>query len=403
MSSLPVYKYCYLSISLLLLIISIVNADIISSYNTIYNESMQMITVKVTLEGGSEMAYASEYPRDFVIVVDNSLSMREIHIDKSRMEWVKDAIIQFLNSLSPYKCRVSIVTFSDDVKTIVPLTYDFEKVRKGIENVQCQGFTSNLADAVVVAIKVLKQSKINAIPIIVVLTDGGDDKSASPIEESINFARKEGIIIYVFGFGERKDINEILLKKYVKETGGYYKFSHINTLGDDLSKLAITSELLSAIGIQIMVQQSDDSIIDYNSIETMISPGVILTQKDRLEFVCPKISKKEKIEISFRSFTPKKGDVNAGNIIIKYIDKNGEMRTVKLETIAKIPGEIPLIMFYIIIGILALLSIVLLYLYLSVKGKINIIRRRVISYLEGNKNLTVTDTLIDDINSIFRR
>lgn len=379
-------------------------ADIVSSYDATYDSNLQKIKVTITIKGGTDTAYASEYPRDFVILVDNSISMKDLYREEYKINWIKSSISHLLESMFPYKCRVSIMSFSDKIKIISPLTFNFELTKKSLEALSCDGFSSNIGDAIGSATLLLKERGRDTIPIIIVLTDGGDDKSAIDIKQAVDSARREGILIYVFSFGNRGEINEVLLKESAEETGGSYSYAPLEMLSEKLGNIVSTTELLSAATIQVAILQSKDSIIDHASIETMVSPGITLTQKNELEFVCPKISQGEKIEIKFNAFTAKKGEnVSAGNAIVKFIDRNGNVSTLKINPSLKIPSPIPEEVSYAIIAFLFGLTVLLLYRYASVKSRIIELRDDIVSYLKANKDLTVTEHMIKEIDEKFGR
>jgi len=175
-----------------------VSADILSDYTTSYDSSMRKVHVKITLTGGGEGARASEYPRDFVILIDVSLSMKDMYNDKTRLEWAKNATIDFLESLYPYKSRVGVVTFSDDTTEVCPLTFNFEEVKRSVEeNILSHGFSTNYGEGIQKATHVLKGREREALPMVIILTDGGEDKGATGVEDAVDSAMKEGIVIYV--------------------------------------------------------------------------------------------------------------------------------------------------------------------------------------------------------------
>ena len=59
---------------------------------------------------------------------------------------------------------------------------------------------------------VLKGREREALPIIIILTDGSEDKGATSVEEVMDSAMKEGIMVYVVSFGDRGWIDEVMLR-----------------------------------------------------------------------------------------------------------------------------------------------------------------------------------------------
>ena len=211
------YKIAFAVLALFIVVAAMciypVSANVLSDYTTSYDESMQKVHVEVTLSGGEEGARASEYPRDFVILVDTSLSMRDVYKGKTRLEWAKNATIDFLESLHAYNSRVGVVSFSNEAKEVCPLDFNFEEVKRGIENVSCHGFSTNYGEGIQKAALVLQRRERESLPIIILLADGGEDKGTTSIEDAVDFAKKEGIVIYIVCFGDREWIDEVMLRK----------------------------------------------------------------------------------------------------------------------------------------------------------------------------------------------
>jgi len=298
------------------------SADIISDYTASYDESTQKVHAKVILTGGEEGARASEYPRDFVILMDVSLSTRDVYKDQARLEWAKNATIDFLKSLYAYKSRVGVITFSDAVMEVCPLTFNFEGVKRSIEgNVSSQGFYTNYGDGIQKATLALKGREREALPVIILLTDGGEDRGITSVEDAVDFAKKEGIMIYVVSFGDKEWIDEVMLReKVVKPTGGEYRYTNFEGLSDTLIATTKMEEFLSAINLQIVISQSEDAVLDFYSIPSrpLATSGVIVTAEDRSSFISPKLSRGEEIVIEFDAFSAKEGNITVGVVDVYY-------------------------------------------------------------------------------------
>ena len=187
------YKICLAVLALFIVLTACVypaSADILSDYTTSYDTATQKVHAKVTLTGGEEVARASEYPRDFVILMDVSLSMRDVYKDKTRLEWAKNATIDFLESLYAYKSRVGVISFSDDATEVCHLTFNFEEVKKGIETVSSRGFYTNYGAGIQKAVLALKGREREALPVIILLTDGGEEKGETSVEDAVDFAKQ---------------------------------------------------------------------------------------------------------------------------------------------------------------------------------------------------------------------
>ncbi len=317
-----------------------VSADILSDYTADYDESTQRVHAKITLTGGEEGAHASEYPGDFVILMDVSLSMRDVYKDKTGFEWAKNSTIDFLESLYAYKSRVGVISFSDDATEVCQLTFNFEEVKKGIESVSSHGFSTNYGEGIQKAVLVLKGREREALPVIILLTDGGEEKGETSVEDAVDFAKQEGIMIYVVSFGQKGAIDDVMLgEKIVKQTGGEYRYTSFEGLGNALIGVQKLDEFLSAVNLRIVISQSEDAVLDYMSIEEMIKPGVTLTKKGYFEFVSPKLTPEKKIELKFDTFTAKEGDITAGIVNAYYINEKGVEEETSVPILVKVSGK----------------------------------------------------------------
>jgi len=364
-----------------------VSADILSDYTADYDESTQRVHAKITLTGGEEGAHASEYPRDFVILMDVSLSMRDVYKDKTGFEWAKNSTIDFLESLYAYKSRVGVISFSDDATEVCQLTFNFEEVKKGIESVSSHGFSTNYGEGIQKAVLVLKGREREALPVIILLTDGGEDKGVTNVEDAVDFAKKEGIMIYVVSFGQKEKIDDVMLRdKVVKPTGGEYGYTSFEGLRDALIGVQKLDEFLSAVNLRIVISQSSDAILDLYSIPSRptATTGVIVTAKDKSSFTCAKLSENEKIEIEFDAFTAKEGDVNAGVVDVYYTDKDGSGKKLPISIKYNIPPSPSWKSYTLILGVATGVFFVLFILYFS---KLRRKEKEVESYKDAKEEL----------------
>lgn len=323
--------------------VSSVSADITGDCETNYDEVSQKLHVKVTLTGGEEGAQASEYPLDFVILIDSSLSTKDVHEGKTRLEWAKNATAAFLEALYAHNSAVGVVTFSDDATEVSPLNSNFEEVKRSLEKVSSHGFSTNYGEGVQKAAFVLKGRGRESIPIIIILTDGGEDDGVTNVEDAIDFAMKEGIIIHVVSYGDIGWIDEVMLReKVVKPSGGEYKYSDLERLSESLVETINSEEFLSAANLRIIISQCDEAVLDHLSIEEMVKPSVALTKKGYFEFVSPKLTPGQKIDLEFDSFTTKKGvNVTAGVVDVYYTGQEGRDENTSISAKYNVPPPPP--------------------------------------------------------------
>ena len=236
-----------------LLLISTINlalAGITCTAKSSFNPDKNCVLVTVSCKSKNG-AYVSEYPRDFIILIDISKSMEEAYGGKIKIEHVKESIPRdFLNNIHAYKDRVGIVAFSDDVIVATTPVSNYEKVKDSIDKLNPSGFNSNIKDAMQTAITILKFKREKSIPILILITDGGKDESTVNEELIIKELKEEGITLYVFNIGEDSNVEDFL-KRACNETGGFYRKIEPTTLGINLKEIAVSKETLSAANVKL--------------------------------------------------------------------------------------------------------------------------------------------------------
>jgi len=204
--------------------------------------------------------------RDIFIVLDTSPSMEAIDIKPSRIEIAKEKAVEFVKKR--IYDRIGIVAFGGIAFVHCPLTFDHNVAVKLLEEVQT-GITrvdgTAIGDGIAVAVKHLAKSP-SKTKVIVLLTDGANNRGTIMPEGAASLAKEIGIKIYSIGigtkgpayipyedpiFGKRlvrikDELDEGLLKKIAKETGGRYfrasskeEFSKIYSEIDKLEKTKI--------------------------------------------------------------------------------------------------------------------------------------------------------------------
>ncbi|HXK32500.1 MAG TPA: vWA domain-containing protein, partial [Dehalococcoidia bacterium] len=149
-----------------------------------------------------------------ILVVDTSGSMEGAPLDAA-----KQAARQFVARLGPND-RASLVAFSDEVRTVVPLTADAAALTAGIDGLTATGATS-LYEAVQAAAFIARTSGTPR-QAVVFLSDGENDTTTSEATEagSLDIARANGVPVFAIGFGEAADTG--YLQRLSAETRGQF-------------------------------------------------------------------------------------------------------------------------------------------------------------------------------------
>jgi Mg-chelatase subunit ChlD len=137
---------------------------------------------------------------DILLVIDRSTSM-----STGGLSAAQDAARAFIEMLDVRYHRVGLASFSDDASIDVPLTTNVPVVIDGLGRLVANGQT-NLAAAVSRAQdNLVAFGRQQALPVIVLLTDGRLDPSAADPRPTALDARNAGTQIYTIGLGSNVD------------------------------------------------------------------------------------------------------------------------------------------------------------------------------------------------------
>jgi Ca-activated chloride channel homolog len=165
-----------------------------------------------------------------VLVMDVSGSMKAVDVEPTRLDAAKDSALTLVDNL-PAKFQVALISFSNNVRTIVPPTTDRELIKQGLETLLADRGTA-MGDAIVQAVDLAApveapdglapQATPGARPtpapanrdqdkpaIIVLLSDGANSTgTADPIEAAYE-AQGRGIPIYTIALGTQSGVVEV--------------------------------------------------------------------------------------------------------------------------------------------------------------------------------------------------
>jgi Mg-chelatase subunit ChlD len=113
---------------------------------------------------------------DVVMVLDHSASMGFLN----RLTNVKLAAAAFLEALEPAVTRVGLVTFGTDVTGRYPLSTNYATVRAAVDGLRPNGETG-IGQALNAAGEVLLARRPEALPVVLLLTDGGNTAGPGPM------------------------------------------------------------------------------------------------------------------------------------------------------------------------------------------------------------------------------
>jgi VWFA-related protein len=169
-----------------------------------------------------------------------------------------------------------LVTFSDQVKLVVPLTKDVEDIQNQLTFAQSKGRTA-LLDAMMLAMHEMKKSKKNRKALLII-SDGGDNSSRYTESEVRAAVRENDVLIYAIGvyepFGGRGRTPEEaagpgLLTELCEQTGGRHFPADTNELPDIAAKIGVELRNRYVLGYSPSDQVRDGR---YHKVEVKVVP-----------------------------------------------------------------------------------------------------------------------------------
>lgn len=168
---------------------------------------------------------------DVVVALDMSASMLAKDVYPSRMEVAlnKAKEIVRLNQGG----RIGVVAFSKNAFVVSPLTEDSETVLYLLENINLESIrigSTKLRSALGAANLLLLDSKQKAV---VLVSDGGNDED---FENEVEFAKDEGVAVYVLGIGTEEGAPIEKEGGFIKDTEGNIVIVKLNDFIKELAK-----------------------------------------------------------------------------------------------------------------------------------------------------------------------
>jgi VWFA-related protein len=261
-----------------------------------------------------------------VLVLDRSGSMSQKAAegdDLKKIDALKRAATRFVALMRP-GARTTLLPFSSKVDRPEPFTTDKEVLQRRIKALEPVGGTL-LYDATYAGIETLVAAGPEGKKAVVVLTDGKDEAPGSrrSDEEVIERGKDAGIPLYMLGLGRKSEINEPVMRRMAKETGGDYYHA------GDQEKLLEVFENLS-------IQLHDDGI-DEKSLRALAEKTggkyTHVSKASELQFIYERLA--EELQSTYRvTFESRRQshDGTARGIDVKVVGKDGKL----LSTVGKV-------------------------------------------------------------------
>ncbi len=152
-------------------------------------------------------------PATFVMLIDSSQSMHR------RIDFVRDAARRLLDFLRPSD-TILVAPFSARLGAVTGPTSDRNTVVEAVAGIDAAGSTAIL-DSLVEAVQKLPANEGRRV--VVLVTDGYDEKSVTSLDEAVSAVKTAQVTVYVVGIGGAAGISlkgERLLRQLASATGG---------------------------------------------------------------------------------------------------------------------------------------------------------------------------------------
>jgi uncharacterized protein YegL len=167
------------------------------------------------------------------LVLDRSGSMEGEKL--ARVKTGALAYVDLMNIGGSACDETAVVSFSDDVTLDVGMTSNQALLRSAINGLETTGWTQAW-DGVATGIQELSATAHNRCKAVIVLTDGGDNRSVffKTVQSLIAYAQSQDVKVYTISYGPQSPRDEDNLRLLAEETGGVFFNS---TDGSDLPQI----------------------------------------------------------------------------------------------------------------------------------------------------------------------
>lgn len=150
------------------------------------------------------------------LVIDGSGSMKGKPIEDT-----KAAAVKVIEALEPND-RAAVVVFGTRVDTLQELTADRAALTKAVTSISAKDDWTALYDGVYAGMKAIAESKLPR-KVVLLLSDGDDNRSAMVLTDCIRYGEATGISVFVVGLGHQ--VNRDALQRLASLTGGQARYS----------------------------------------------------------------------------------------------------------------------------------------------------------------------------------
>jgi VWFA-related protein len=189
----------------------------------------------------ADLSREKDMPLTIALLIDTSGSV------KNKLEAEQATAAEFFRDILRTKKDLAlIIQFDSDVNLVQDFTDDPNTLIRALKTLQA-GNTTSLYDAVYLAVNEKLKGEVGR-KVIVIITDGDDTSSKLHMEDAIESAQKNDVMIYGIGVRGEFGAKFGVLKKFAEETGGDF-FS-------PRARFSEIQEAFRAIGTELQGQYS---------------------------------------------------------------------------------------------------------------------------------------------------
>ncbi|MCB2206090.1 VWA domain-containing protein [bacterium] len=131
-------------------------------------------------------------------------------------------IVELMQSHGSGDDEVGLLSFGDDVTTHMPMSTIQNDLYEAINKIVPYGETA-MFDAIIAALNEVRTNGTNPIKAVVVISDGGDNKSSATLAQVIALAKQLGIPVYTIGISYIDNQDELQIMQMIADsTGGKF-------------------------------------------------------------------------------------------------------------------------------------------------------------------------------------
>jgi Ca-activated chloride channel family protein len=190
---------------------------------------------------------SQDEPVSLGIIFDMSTSMG------NKIDWAREAVKKLLDTANPQD-EFFLIGFADQPQLLVDFTNDIDKVESQMLYMTPKGRTS-LLDAVYLGIKKMRDARY-ARRALMVISDGGDNRSRYTEKEVTSLVREADVLIYAAGIYDREFASE-------EERRGPILLNDLSSITGAQCFVVDTPNQLPAIAKTIGVQLRSQYVLGY--------------------------------------------------------------------------------------------------------------------------------------------